>query len=209
MPALQQLQRAHAGRLTLVAMDVCSEPSIAQAAKTIRNQTERVDLLVNCAGFLHQQSLQPEKRVEQVDPGYLERSFAVNASAIVLIAKHHHRLFPRQAPCMLASLSARVGSISDNRLGGWYGYRAAKAAHNMFIRTLAIELRRSHKQLVCVALHPGTTDTALSRPFQHNVPTEQLFSGQRAAQQLLQVMDGLDEADNGRFFAWDGKAIPW
>ena len=110
---------------------------------------------------------------------------------------------------MFASISARVGSIGDNRLGGWYAYRAAKAAQNMFTRTLAIEWARSRRNVICVALHPGTTDTELSRPFQANVPPGKLFSADRTVRQLLAVIERLTPADSGHFLAWDGTEIPW
>ncbi len=102
-----------------------------------------------------------------------------------------------------------MGSIDDNRLGGWYGYRASKAAQNMLTKTMAIELRRLNPSIICVALHPGTVDTDLSRPFQRHVPKDKLFSPEQAAKQLLQVIAGLDSDDNGGFFAWDGKPIAW
>jgi NAD(P)-dependent dehydrogenase (short-subunit alcohol dehydrogenase family) len=110
---------------------------------------------------------------------------------------------------VFASISARVGSIGDNRLGGWYAYRGAKAAQNMFTRTLAIEWARSRRNVVCVALHPGTTDTDLSRPFQANVAPDKLFDRGRTVRQLLAVIDRLTPADTGRFYAWDGSEIPW
>ncbi len=110
---------------------------------------------------------------------------------------------------VFASISARVGSIGDNRLGGWYAYRGAKAAQNMFTKTLSVEWARSRRNVTCVALHPGTTDTELSRPFQANVPPEKLFPPERTVRQLLGVIDGLVTGDTGRFLAWDGSEIPW
>jgi NAD(P)-dependent dehydrogenase (short-subunit alcohol dehydrogenase family) len=125
------------------------------------------------------------------------------------VARHFERLLAHRDRAVFASLSARVGSIGDNRLGGWYAYRGAKAAQNMFTRTLAIEWARSRRNVVCVALHPGTTDTDLSRPFQANVPAEQLFPVGRTVHQLLDVIDRLSPAHSGRFLAWDGSEIPW
>jgi len=110
---------------------------------------------------------------------------------------------------VFANISARVGSIGDNRLGGWYAYRGAKAAQNMFTKTLAIEWARSRRNVICVALHPGTTDTDLSRPFQANVPAGKLFTPERTVRQLLEIIDRLTPADTGRFLAWDGGGIPW
>jgi NAD(P)-dependent dehydrogenase (short-subunit alcohol dehydrogenase family) len=197
-------------RLRALDMDVTRESSVAAAARAVRSAVSRVDLIVNCAGLLHDdEGMQPEKRLADVRPANLERSFAVNALGPLLVAKHFQGLLPREARAVFASLSARVGSIGDNRLGGWYSYRAAKAAQNMITRNLSIELRRRARGIICVALHPGTVDTGLSRPFQANVPAEKLSSPERAACQLLAVIDGLGPDDNGGFFAWDARPIPW
>ena len=133
--------------------------------------------------------------------------FALNAIGPALVLRHAARLLPRGRRAVFAALSARVGSISDNRLGGWYGYRASKAALNMLVRNLAIEWQRKAKRSIVVALHPGTVDTALSAPFQGNVPPGQLFDAERAALQLLDVLDGLKPVDTGHIFAWDGSEI--
>jgi len=135
--------------------------------------------------------------------------FTVNAAGPALVAKHLLPLTPRDRPSLFAALSARVGSIGDNQLGGWYAYRASKAALNMLIRTLGIEHRRTHPLGTCVALHPGTVDTALSAPFQSGVPAGKLFTSEQAASALLAVMDGLGPEANGGFYAWDGTPIPW
>jgi NAD(P)-dependent dehydrogenase (short-subunit alcohol dehydrogenase family) len=173
--------------------------------------TDRLHLVVNCAGILHggPQALAPEKRLADVRADALATSFAVNAFGPLLVAKHFEQLLSHRDRAVFASISARVGSIGDNRLGGWYAYRGAKAAQNMFTRTLAIEWARSRRNVACVALHPGTTDTDLSRPFQANVPPAKLFSTERTVRQLLAVIDRLTPADSGRFLAWDGSEIPW
>lgn len=198
-------------RLQLVTLDASDEDSIARAAGTVAGVTDRLHLVVNCAGLLHggPQALAPEKRLADVRADALAASFAVNAFGPLLVAKHFERLLAHRERAVFASISARVGSIGDNRLGGWYAYRGAKAAQNMFTRTLAIEWARSRRNVACVALHPGTTDTDLSRPFQANVPPGKLFSTERTVQQLLAVIDRLQPADTGRFLAWDGSEIPW
>jgi NAD(P)-dependent dehydrogenase (short-subunit alcohol dehydrogenase family) len=177
----------------------------------VADLTDRLHLIVNCAGVLHggPAQLAPEKRLADVRPEALAASFAVNAFGPLLVAKHFERLLAHRDRAVFASISARVGSIGDNRLGGWYAYRGAKAAQNMFTRTLAIEWARSRRNLVCVALHPGTTDTDLSRPFQANVAPDRLFGPGRTVRQLLAVIDRLTPADTGRFYAWDGSEIPW
>lgn len=207
---LDELSASEANRLRVLDMDVTEEASVAAAARAVQSDVARVDLVINCAGLLHDAAeIQPEKRLADVDPLSLQRSFAVNATGPLLIAKHFHKLFDLQKRVVFASLSARVGSIGDNRRGGWYAYRASKAAQNMITKNLSIELRRRSRGIICVGLHPGTVDTDLSRPFQANVPQDQLFSPDRAAAQLLNVIDKLKPEDNGGFFAWDAKPIAW
>lgn len=126
-----------------------------------------------------------------------------------MLAKHLLPLFKHKERSVFASISAKVGSIGDNQLGGWYGYRASKAALNMFMRTVAIEYGRSSPQTLVVTLHPGTTDTRLSLPFQRNVPPEKLFSVERTVSQLMNVIEQLQEGDSGQFFSWDGSRLPW
>lgn len=208
-PALKALLAAHSDRLTVLTLDVTDEVSIAAAASQLEARATRLTMLLNCAGLLHDAHLRPERRLAEVDGAHLERAFAVNTIGPLLVAKHCAPLFDRKARTVLANLSARVGSIGDNRLGGWYAYRASKAALNMVTRNLSIELKRRHHGLICVALHPGTVDTALSRPFQARVPAGRLFSPAQAARQLLDVIAGLEDSDNGGFFSWDGNPVPW
>ena len=198
-------------RLRLVELDVTNETSIRAAAATVAAEVPRLHLIVNCAGLLHDRAagIVPEKRLADVEPDALAASFAVNAAGPLLVARHFELLLAHAERAVFASISARVGSIGDNRLGGWYAYRGAKAAQNMFTKTLAIEWARSRRNVICVALHPGTTDTDLSRPFQANVPPQQLFSTQRTVAQLFAVIDRLTPADSGCFLAWDGTEIAW
>tara|TARA_R110002096_G_scaffold5175_14_gene24230 strand:+ start:760 stop:1527 length:768 start_codon:yes stop_codon:yes gene_type:complete len=207
--ALRDLQRANPRRLDIVALDVTREDSVRAAAARTAERVDTVSLLINCAGLLHGDHFEPERRLADVDPEHLQRLFAVNAFGPLLVAKHFAALFPRQQRAVLANVSARVGSIGDNALGGWYGYRGSKAAQNMFTRNLAIELKRRHRGIICVALHPGTVDTDLSQPFQRGVPAHKLFPAARAAAQLLAVIDGLGPSANGGFYAWDGSEIEW
>ncbi|MCH2556586.1 MAG: SDR family NAD(P)-dependent oxidoreductase [Alcanivorax sp.] len=198
-------------RLIPVAADLTREADIAALMERVAGAGEALDSLIHCAGVLHDEAhgLAPEKRLEDLDGAALAHAFALNASAPMLLAKHGLPLLRRRQRAVFASLSARVGSIADNRLGGWYAYRASKAAQNQFIRTFAVEARRRVPGLVVLALHPGTVDTALSRPFQRNVPEGKLFTPDFAAERLLGLIDGAGEADSGRFLAWDGKDIPW
>ena len=193
-----------------IPLDLENPDSVANAASLVKQQADFLDAVVNAAGLLHDDLTAPEKAINALESATLQRYFAVNATAPGLVARHFWRLLSK-APgrAVLASLAARVGSIGDNRLGGWYGYRASKAAQVMLNRTLAIEMRRRAPRLVCVCLHPGTVDTPLSRPFQQNVPSGQLFTAEQSANHLLNVIDGLTPDDSGKHIAWDGKPIPW
>ena len=186
-----------------VPLDLTDETSIAAAAQT----TDAPRLVIVATGLLQDAQQKPEKRLADLDPVALMRSFQINAIGPALVLKHFAPKFPREGKSVIAVLTARVGSISDNRMGGWYGYRAAKAAANQFVRTGAVELGARKKDAICVALHPGTVDTPLSAPFQKGVPVERLFTPDFAAERLLAVIDGLTPAHSGGFFAWDGQAI--
>ena len=187
-------------------IDLTDEASIAAAAARCV-QGPSPDLVIIATGLLHDALGGPEKSMRELDPDRLAQAFAINVIGPALVAKHFLPLFARDKRCVFAALSARVGSISDNRIGGWYGYRAAKAALNMTIRNLAIEWGRTHKQGICVGLHPGTVDTRLSKPFQKNVAPEKLFTPARSAAAMLSVLEGLTPADSGKCFAWDGVEI--
>ena len=180
-------------------------PDTIAAAFTALQLTAPIDRLWVATGMLHDAHQQPERALKQLEATALSRSFAINAigPALVLAAAAPHLASDARA----AALSARVGSISDNRLGGWYGYRASKAALNQLWRTAAIELTRTRPATVCVTMHPGTVATGMSAPFQRGVPTEQLFDADRAAAQLIDVLDTLGPGDSGNCFDWAGEAI--
>ncbi|MEB3263906.1 MAG: SDR family NAD(P)-dependent oxidoreductase [Synechococcus sp.] len=190
-------------------LDLGDDASLAAFAARAPSLLPRLRLVLNTAGLLHDGALQPEKRLSQVNRAGLERSFAVNAFGPILLAQAVEPCLSRREPVHFASLSARVGSIGDNHLGGWYAYRAAKAAQNQLLRTLALEWQRRLPQVCVSLLHPGTTATALSAPFRSSVPPERLFSPRRSADHLLDVLAGLSPAASGGFWAWDGTAIPW
>lgn len=185
------------------------EESIAAAASRCKAEGP-VHLVFVATGVLHAGAgLQPEKTWRSLSAQSLALSFATNAIGPALIAKYFLEVLATREKAVFAALSARVGSIEDNRLGGWHAYRASKAALNMLIRTCAVELARRNPKALCIALHPGTVDTALSRPFQARVPDGTLFAPRYAAQALLGVIDSLDGAQSGNAFAWDGQRIPF
>lgn len=195
-------------RSTWLAADLTDDTSLAAAAQGIGNLGTPTRIVV-ASGLLHAPGIAPEKSLRALDPRAMTALFQVNALGPALAARHLLPLTPKDRPSVFAALSARVGSISDNALGGWYGYRAAKAALNMLIRTAAIEHRRDHPLGVCVAIHPGTTATALSGPFLASRARERAFSPNTTASHILRVLDELRPADTGGFFAWDGSRIPW
>jgi NAD(P)-dependent dehydrogenase (short-subunit alcohol dehydrogenase family) len=195
-------------RRTWLQADILDEVSLEAAAAAIAEMGDLTRAVV-ATGRLHGPGLAPEKTMRSLSAEGLGEILAINAIGPALAAKHLLPLTPRDRPSLFAALSARVGSIGDNHLGGWYAYRASKAALNMLIRTLAVEHRRTRPHGVCVALHPGTVDTELSAPFQSGVPAGKLFSPEASAAALVQVMAGLTAQDTGGFFAWDGATIPW
>lgn len=166
-------------------------------------------LILVATGVLHEGSLKPEKSWRSITAASLQRAYLVNAVGPALIAKHALAALAPQTRAVFGVLSARVGSIADNRLGGWHAYRASKAALNMLVRNFAIELAVKRPQAICVALHPGTVDTALSAPFQANLKPGGLFTPQHSAAHLLKVIDGLDVTRSGTLIAWDGTTIPF
>lgn len=194
-------------------LDITDEDSIAAAALACKASTppENIpDVLINCTGILHnaETGLQPERSHRHLSADTMRQVFAVNTFGPALLVKYFLPLMPRDRRALFASLSARVGSISDNRIGGWYAYRASKAAHNMMLKTASLEAAMRYKELVVAGLHPGTVDTGLSAPFQGNVKSDKLFTAKQSAGYLLDVLDGLTPAQSGRVFAWDGEEVP-
>lgn len=189
-------------------IDTSNEASIAKLAAYFDDTP--LDLVIVATGILHDSgALQPEKRMEDLSAEAMLQLFTTNTIGPTLVAKH---FLPKLRPgykTVFAALSARVGSISDNRLGGWTSYRASKAALNMTLKTLSVEQQRRRPDSVIAALHPGTVDTPLSKPFQGNVPENKLFTPAFAAESLLGVVDALQPSDSGGFFAWDGIKIDY
>lgn len=197
------------GRIVHRALNLEDEGSIADAAADA-SAFGPLSLVFVASGLLHDgDEIQPEKTWRAMTSQQMARNFAVNATGPALVAKHFLPLLTTEGKAVFAAISARVGSISDNHLGGWYAYRASKAALNMLIKTLSIELVRRQPNVIIAGLHPGTVDTSLSKPFQGNVPEGKLFRPEYAAGRLLNVIDGLDQKDTGSLFAWDGERIPF
>jgi NAD(P)-dependent dehydrogenase (short-subunit alcohol dehydrogenase family) len=187
-------------------IDYASEDSIAEAANIASNKGP-LDLIIVTNGILHSKEITPEKSIKELARDKFQQLFEVNTIVPSLIAKHFLPHLNRDSPSIFGALSARVGSISDNTLGGWYAYRASKAALNMIIKNAAIEIGRRNKNAIIVCLHPGTVDTDLSRPFHKNIPVEQLLTPHQSAEKLLEVLASLTSAQSGKCFAWNGQEI--
>ncbi|MEM5516089.1 SDR family NAD(P)-dependent oxidoreductase [Henriciella sp. AS95] len=188
-------------------IDILDEATIKAAANQVA-KAGHPELVIVASGLLSEGDTQPEKSWRHQGLDSYRRVFDINTFGPALIAKHFLSIMPNDRRAVFAAVSARVGSISDNRLGGWHAYRASKAALNMLIRNFAIEWRRKNDQSICVGLHPGTVDTDLSKPFQANVPGKQLFSAEQSAGYLLGVVDRLTPEDTGKVFDWAGKEVP-
>ena len=193
-------------RSTSPSIDLLDEASLERAAAFAASKGE-LRLVINATGFLHDELQGPEKSWRQLDAIKLARSFELNAIGPALVMKHVLPRLPRSGKAVFATLSARVGSIGDNRLGGWYGYRASKAALNQLVRTAAVELARRCPDALCIALHPGTVATALSAPYAAN--GLEVHRPPAAARNLLAVVDQLTAEANGGFFDWRAKPVPW
>ncbi|MDH5937376.1 SDR family oxidoreductase [Vibrio splendidus] len=192
-------------RLSWHKVDATNEADIEQLSK----QFEKLDWLINCVGMLHTPELGPEKNLSSIDPEFFLKNISVNTLPSLLLAKHFTPVLRTSDNPKFAVVSAKVGSISDNRLGGWYSYRSSKAALNMFIKTMSIEWQRTIKKGTVLALHPGTTDTALSKPFQTNVPEGKLFESSYVAHQLVDIIRTATPDNSGHFYAYDGEQLSW
>ncbi len=188
-------------------IDITDEMSVKEAASELKEQ--QLDIIIVASGILHTETVSPEKNIKALNMEQFNTVFAVNAFGPALVAKHFLPFIPRFRRSVFSVLSARVGSIEDNKLGGWYAYRASKAALNMFIKNIAIETERRYKHTCIVGLHPGTVDTKLSEPFQSNVAANKLFTTEYSAQQLLNVINKITPDNSGEVLAWNGQRIPY
>jgi NAD(P)-dependent dehydrogenase (short-subunit alcohol dehydrogenase family) len=194
-------------RVQSLFVDLEDETSIANAALACA-RAGPCHLLINAVGVLHGPAdIKPEKALKELDSVKMAKLFALNTIGPALVLKYFAPIMTRDGRAILATLSARVGSITDNQLGGWYTYRATKAALNQIIKTTAIELSMRRKHLICVGLHPGTVRSPMSEPFLANYKTNEIFGADFAAQSMLDVLAALEPEDSGGIFAWDGKEI--
>jgi NAD(P)-dependent dehydrogenase (short-subunit alcohol dehydrogenase family) len=207
--ALEHLAGRWGSKLAPYPLDVTRERDIRRFSSFLQSQEGGIDLAIHAAGILHTDEIQPEKTIDQCDIDQLRRMFEVNSVGPLMVAGALLPAQSRKRHFVFTALSAMVGSIEDNRLGGWYGYRASKTALNQFIKTLANECRVRHPNAAVIAVHPGTTDTELSRPFQKSVKPGKLYAPQVTAQRILQVTEQVSAQESGQFINWDGSRIPW
>ncbi|OAY31483.2 C-factor isoform X1 [Manihot esculenta] len=214
---LLDLKNKFPERLDILQLDLTIESSIEATTMSIREKYGSLNLLINASGILSIPNvLQPETTLNKVEKSSLMLAYEVNAVGPILIIRHMWPLLKagggsgtQRDVAVVANLSARVGSIGDNRLGGWHSYRSSKAALNQLTKTVSVEFARKKDPIICILLHPGTVDTDLSRPFQRNVPEGKLFTKEFSVQKLLNIINNAKSHDNGKFFAWDGQEIPW
>ncbi len=197
-------------KITHLPIELLNETTIEQAAHRIHEQIGEVQLVIVATGLLHRpEQIQPEKSLRQIDAQNMQDLYQINAVGPILVAKHFLGLLSKNQKSVFAALSAKVGSIDDNQLGGWHAYRSSKAALNMLVKNGAIELARKNPNALAVTLHPGTVKTSLSAPFSKNVSAAGLFSPERSAHSLLSVINDLVPADSGYLYSWNGERIPF
>lgn len=196
-------------RLSLVAVDFYHEQDLGKlSAHLEKRKVGHLDLIVNCIGHLHDNSSAPEKSLRDINLDSLLKSFQINACTLPLLISQLRPYLKRERPSCLVSLSAKVGSLTDNQLGGWYAYRASKAAHNMFLKTMAIEFKRTHPKLLMLAVHPGTTKTSLSLNYLANIQ-HQVYSPDETAEHLWSFIQKMGAENHGGFYHWDSTPIAW
>lgn len=192
-------------KISCVQMDACAEEEVAG----VFNRMQQLDGVINTIGLLHGENVNPEKSISRLNPAALEKTLAVNVLPTLLLAKFARKALRDSERSWFASVSGRVGSIADNELGGWYSYRASKAALNMALKTLAIEWRFALPRCTVASLHPGTVKSPLSDPFTQRTAPERLFTPEQSAAHLKKVLLGITPAESGRFWSWNGTEIPW
>ncbi|SMF08164.1 SDR family NAD(P)-dependent oxidoreductase [Pseudobacteriovorax antillogorgiicola] len=205
---LMALAKQFSSRLKTYQWDPNSENNYKSFAEKIEAETQHIDLLINSIGFLHNSEFKPEKSLRDVNMDQLMESFRVNSVVTPLLARYFFHLLRHDQQSCFASISAKVGSIEDNQLGGWYGYRASKAALNMFLKNISLEFKRRNCNTSVLSIHPGTTITELSEPFIARTKLK-LHKPEETATNILNVIDREAATGSGKFFSWDGKELPW
>lgn len=197
--------RINSAKLQWHKIDVTSEHDIRDLSKKI----PQLDLLINATGILHDQYSQPEKTINTFDSDFFSKNISINTTSTILLAKYFSKQLKSARPSHFIAFSARIGSIEDNKIGGWISYRCSKAALNMAIKTISLEWQLKNTNCCVLAFHPGTTDTKFSKPYQRNVPAHKLFKPEYVAKQLINLVASKKSTDTGKFYSFDGSEIPW
>jgi len=191
--------------LDKILLDDYKDKTLAEAASAHEN--DFFDKIIICIGMLHNENFMPEKRIEDFSENQFMKTMEINTLIPSLIAKNFYKKLKKDEESTLAFLSARVGSITDNRTGGWYSYRASKSSLNMMVKNFSIELGRYNKKLVVIGLHPGTVDSHLTQPFQKNLEDLKIFSADFSVSKLSSVIDSLSVENSGKCIDWEGKVV--
>lgn len=205
----RQALEAPGERIQRIQVKDYSEEALNTVVDDFQSHGLKLTGLISTIGMLHDDDTFPEKKLGDLSETNLRKLFDVNAIQPILALKSFRSVLDRKHTTFWVQLSAKVGSIEDNYLGGWYAYRASKAALNMLLKTASIELKRTHKRLVVAAIHPGTTDTALSKPFQSRIPDEKLYTPELSAKRILKVINEIQPEDTGKLWHWDGTELPY
>ena len=195
------------GTKTNPSIDFNDESTIIKAAEFIKKKNKPISILFDATGILHHENSMPEKTLKSIDIDFAKKNFLINSIGPALLIKHFAALLDSENKSVFATLSAKVGSISDNGYGGWYSYRASKAALNQLIKTASIEMKVKNKKAVFLALHPGTVKSNLSQPFQK--ANLKIQEPEESAKHLVKILDSVDQSQTGKFFNWDGSELPW
>ncbi|MGK0367235.1 MAG: NAD(P)-dependent dehydrogenase (short-subunit alcohol dehydrogenase family) [Thermoproteota archaeon] len=205
---LFNLKEKYPERVKTFMLDPTNQSSMFDLSVDISSVSKKLDLIINCVGLLHDENHSPEKSVRTFDPNSFMEVMRVNTVVTPLLAKYFEKFLKKNLVTALITLSAKVGSIGDNKLGGWHSYRASKAALNMLVKNISIEFARKRNNCIVLALHPGTTDTNLSRPFSGNTSLK-VHAPEDTAKNILNVINQSKLSDTGSFFSWDGAKIEW
>lgn len=205
---LIDLRKKENSRLSIFQLDASKEKELQELSEDLKSQTKELQVIMNCIGILHHKALKPERGLQDISLSSLKESFHINSFITPMIAKYFHHFLKDAKQSCFVGISAKVGSIKDNKMGGWYAYRASKTALNMFLKTIALELTRKRYKTIVLAIHPGTTRTELSEPYTKQTNLK-VHSVSETATNILNVINGRDQDDSGSFYSWDGQELPW
>lgn len=211
LEGLAKLAKKHPEQLIILPLEIDNEDHYKEFFSTVSESTSNLDYCINCIGMLSKNTIQPERKIEDMELATLLHVFMVNTSPTLMIAKYAKPLMRSSETPVFCTLSAKVGSIGDNKMGGWHSYRISKAALNMALKNISLEFGRINKKSISIAIHPGTTNTALSEPFLETAAKRyKIHSSHESGKNILSVIETCNPAEsNGEFYSWDGTKLPW